>query len=84
VNAVELEQIVKTFGPFRALDGLDLVVESGQVHGFLGPNGAGKSTAIRVLLGLLKATRARRRCSAGTPGGRRPSCIDGSPTCPAT
>ena len=52
--AIELRDIVKTFGSTRALDHLDLVVEEGEVHGFLGPNGAGKSTAIRVLLGLLR------------------------------
>ncbi|WP_354257690.1 ABC transporter ATP-binding protein [Agrococcus sp. UYP10] len=46
----------KRFGRVRALDGLDLVVERGDVHGFLGPNGAGKSTAIRVLLGMLRAS----------------------------
>jgi ABC-2 type transport system ATP-binding protein len=46
---------VKTFGHTRALDGLDLHVRTGEVHGFLGPNGAGKSTTIRVLLGLLRA-----------------------------
>jgi ABC-2 type transport system ATP-binding protein len=67
VNAVELRQIVKTFGPFRALDGLDLVVESGQVHGFLGPNGAGKSTTIRVLLGLLKADSGSATLLGGDP-----------------
>lgn len=42
------------FGSFRALDGLDLTVNQGEVHGFLGPNGAGKSTTIRILLGLLR------------------------------
>lgn len=47
--------LVKKFGSFAALDGLDLEVARGEVHGFLGPNGAGKSTAIRVLLGLLRA-----------------------------
>jgi len=46
--------LVKRFGGFRALDGLDLVVGRGEVHGFLGPNGAGKSTTIRALLGLLR------------------------------
>ncbi|MFJ9657250.1 ABC transporter ATP-binding protein [Streptomyces griseoflavus] len=45
----------KSFGRTRALDGLDLDVEPGEVHGFLGPNGSGKSTTIRVLLGLLRA-----------------------------
>jgi ABC-2 type transport system ATP-binding protein len=53
--AISISGLVKTFGPTRALDGLDLVVETGEVHGFLGPNGAGKTTAIRVLLGLLRA-----------------------------
>ncbi|KQU69603.1 ABC transporter ATP-binding protein [Phycicoccus sp. Root101] len=45
----------KEFGRTRALDGLDLEVQQGEVHGFLGPNGSGKSTTIRVLLGLLRA-----------------------------
>ncbi len=53
--AIEVSGLVKTFGHVRALDGLDLTVETGEVHGFLGPNGAGKSTTIRVLLGLLRA-----------------------------
>jgi ABC-2 type transport system ATP-binding protein len=46
---------VKKFGRTRALDGLDLSVLTGEVHGFLGPNGAGKSTTIRVLLGMLRS-----------------------------
>src|SRR5215213_7912013 len=55
-NAISVSRLVKTFGSVRALDGLDLTVAEGEVHGFLGPNGAGKSTTIRVLLGLLRAT----------------------------
>jgi ABC-2 type transport system ATP-binding protein len=55
VEAIEISGLVKTFGATRALDGLDLSVAQGEVHGFLGPNGAGKSTTIRVLLGLLRA-----------------------------
>ncbi|MER7889747.1 ABC transporter ATP-binding protein [Micromonospora sp. NPDC094482] len=51
---ISIDNLVKTFGTIRALDGLDLRVEAGEVHGFLGPNGAGKSTTIRVLLGLLR------------------------------
>lgn len=47
--------LVKHFGRFRALDGLDLEVAPGEVHGFLGPNGAGKSTTIRILLGLMRS-----------------------------
>jgi ABC-2 type transport system ATP-binding protein len=53
--AINVRGLVKTFGSVRALDGLDLAVAPGEVHGFLGPNGAGKSTTIRVLLGLLRA-----------------------------
>ncbi|RKF29025.1 ABC transporter ATP-binding protein [Micromonospora globbae] len=51
---IAIDNLVKTFGAVRALDGLDLRVEPGEVHGFLGPNGAGKSTTIRILLGLLR------------------------------
>jgi ABC-2 type transport system ATP-binding protein len=57
--AIEIGGLVKTFGPARALDGLDLMVETGEVHGFLGPNGSGKTTTIRVLLGLLRADDGR-------------------------
>ncbi|WP_193118588.1 ABC transporter ATP-binding protein [Brachybacterium tyrofermentans] len=53
--AVSARGLIKTFGSTRALDGLDLEVAPGEVHGFLGPNGAGKSTTMRVLLGLLRA-----------------------------
>ena len=56
MNAViDVRALRKSFGPVQALDGLDLAVERGEVHGFLGPNGAGKSTTIRVLLGLIRA-----------------------------
>ncbi|TDE98875.1 ABC transporter ATP-binding protein [Occultella glacieicola] len=55
MTAIRTENLVKTFGTTRALDGFDLTVETGQVAGFLGPNGAGKSTTIRVLLGMLRA-----------------------------
>jgi ABC-2 type transport system ATP-binding protein len=51
---VRIEGLVKEFGSFRALAGLDLDVCRGEVHGFLGPNGAGKSTTIRILLGLMR------------------------------
>jgi ABC-2 type transport system ATP-binding protein len=53
-DAIHVRGLVKSFGGTRALDGLDLTVRTGEVHGFLGPNGAGKSTTIRVLLGLLR------------------------------
>ncbi|WP_333740153.1 ABC transporter ATP-binding protein [Streptomyces sp. IBSBF 2806] len=54
-KAISVSGLHKSFGRTHALTGLDLQVETGEVHGFLGPNGAGKSTAIRVLLGLLRA-----------------------------
>ncbi len=53
---IDIRGMVKDFGGLRAVDGLDLLVQPGEVHGFLGPNGAGKSTAVRVLLGLYRRT----------------------------
>jgi ABC-2 type transport system ATP-binding protein len=53
-SAIVVSGLHKSYGSTHALDGLDLEVATGEVHGFLGPNGAGKSTTIRVLLGLLK------------------------------
>ena len=52
--AVSVSNLVRTFGTTRALDGLSLEVQPGEVRGFLGPNGSGKSTTIRILLGLLR------------------------------
>ncbi len=57
----------QSFGRTRALDGLDLTVRPGEVHGFLGPNGSGKSTTIRVLLGLLRADAGTVRLLGGDP-----------------
>ncbi|HEY0217757.1 MAG TPA: ABC transporter ATP-binding protein [Cellulomonas sp.] len=59
--------LVKTFGTRRALDGLDLHVATGEVHGFLGPNGAGKSTTLRVLLGLLRRDAGEVEVLGGDP-----------------
>ncbi|MGW5575266.1 ABC transporter ATP-binding protein [Nocardia thailandica] len=53
---IDVRGLRKDFGRFTALDGLDLTVAPGEIHGFLGPNGAGKSTTIRVLLGVLRAS----------------------------
>lgn len=54
VNVIEMHGVVKRFGRLTALDGLDLSVAQGEVHGFLGPNGAGKTTTLRLLLGMLR------------------------------
>jgi polyether ionophore transport system ATP-binding protein len=66
-DAISVTGLVKTFGHVRALDGLDLAVPTGEVHGFLGPNGSGKSTTIRVLLGLLRADAGRVTLLGGDP-----------------
>jgi ABC-2 type transport system ATP-binding protein len=66
-EAITAVGLCKSFGHTRALDGLDLTVETGEVHGFLGPNGAGKSTTIRVLLGLLRADAGEARLLGGDP-----------------
>ncbi|HVV09215.1 ABC transporter ATP-binding protein [Amycolatopsis sp.] len=66
-NAISVSGLTKTFGPTKALDGLDLQVATGEVHGFLGPNGAGKSTTVRVLLGLLRADSGNVELLGGDP-----------------
>jgi ABC-2 type transport system ATP-binding protein len=66
-GAIEVRNLTKKFGSVRALDGLDLEVAEGEVHGFLGPNGAGKSTTIRVLLGLARADSGTARLLGGDP-----------------
>jgi ABC-2 type transport system ATP-binding protein len=68
-RAVSISALVKTFGSTRALDGVDLEVATGEVHGFLGPNGAGKSTTIRVLLGLLRPDSGTAEVLGGDPWG---------------
>ncbi|MBE8517935.1 ABC transporter ATP-binding protein [Amycolatopsis sp. H6(2020)] len=66
-NAISVIDLHKSFGRTKALDGLDLQVPAGEVHGFLGPNGAGKSTTVRVLLGLLHADSGDVRLLGGDP-----------------
>lgn len=67
-NLIEAEGLIKSFGRVKALDGLNLGVKKGQIHGFLGPNGAGKSTTIRVLLGMYRADGGRARVMGMDPG----------------
>jgi ABC-2 type transport system ATP-binding protein len=66
-SAISVRGLRKAFGSSVALDGLDLEVGTGQVHGFLGPNGAGKSTTIRVLLGLVRADAGEAVLLGGDP-----------------
>ncbi|WP_039797822.1 ABC transporter ATP-binding protein [Nocardia araoensis] len=66
-DIIEVRDLRKTFGHVTALDGLDLTVADGEIHGFLGPNGAGKSTTIRVLLGILRASGGQARLFGRDP-----------------
>jgi ABC-2 type transport system ATP-binding protein len=66
-SAISITGLTKSFGRARALDGLDLTVVPGEVHGFLGPNGAGKTTTLRILLGLLRADAGQVRLLGGDP-----------------
>ncbi|MEA5367818.1 ABC transporter ATP-binding protein [Amycolatopsis sp., V23-08] len=66
-EAITADGLTKAFGRTKALDGLDLTVHTGEVHGFLGPNGAGKTTTIRVLLGLMRADGGRATLLDGNP-----------------
>jgi ABC-2 type transport system ATP-binding protein len=66
-EALSTRGLRKDFGTTHALDGLDLTVRVGEVHGFLGPNGAGKTTAIRVLLGMLRRTGGEASLLGGDP-----------------
>jgi ABC-2 type transport system ATP-binding protein len=65
---IEAEGLVRRFGDLTAVDGVDLVVEPGEVFGFLGPNGAGKSTTVRMLTTLLKPTAGRARVAGHDVG----------------
>jgi ABC-2 type transport system ATP-binding protein len=66
-SVISLHQVRKTFGSTVALDGLDLEVGPGEVHGYLGPNGAGKSVTIRVILGLLRRDSGEARLFGADP-----------------
>ena len=74
-NLIEAEGLIKSFGRVKALDGLDLGIGQGQIHGFLGPNGAGKSTTIRVLLGMYHTDGGRARVLGMDPA-REASAIN--------
>jgi ABC-2 type transport system ATP-binding protein len=67
-TAISVTGLRKSYGRSRALDGLDLSVATGEVHGFLGPNGAGKTTTLRILLGLIRPNAGTARLLGGDPG----------------
>lgn len=67
LTPIQIRNLTKRFGAVQALNGLDLTVGKGEVHGFLGPNGAGKSTTIRILLGLARADSGQVRLLGGDP-----------------
>ena len=78
------EGLTKTYGKFVAVDGLDLKVRRGEIHGFVGPNGAGKSTTIKMLVGAVRPTRSQgsvKGCPLGSVHAN--SAIDYSPECPS-
>ena len=66
-DVIKISGLSKRFGKAVALDGLDLAVAEGEVHGLLGPNGAGKSTTIRILLGLLRSSGGQAELFGGDP-----------------
>ena len=69
---IETHGLTKHYGKTRAVDGLDVVVEPGQVFGFLGPNGSGKTTTIGMLLGIITPTRGSFRLFGADDRGRAP------------
>jgi ABC-2 type transport system ATP-binding protein len=73
IPTIAISGLAKSFGRTKALDGLDLTVTTGEVHGFLGPNGSGKTTAIRVLLGLLRADAGTASLLGGDPWREAPT-----------
>lgn len=81
---IAIDNLVKTFGAVRALDGLDLRVEPGEVHGFSAPTAPGSPPRSGSCSGCCAATPARCGCSAPTPGATRCGCTGGWRTCRAT
>ena len=73
MNVIELSRVVKTYGPVRALDSLDLAVPQGSIFGLMGPNGAGKTTSIKLVLGLMQPDAGTVRALGRAPG---PGAVD--------
>jgi len=68
MNAIELENVNKTFGQTRAVDGLSMTMQKGIICGFLGPNGAGKTTTIRMIMNIIRPDSGRIEILGGKPG----------------
>ena len=66
MNVIEINNLVKKFGDYTAIDNLSLTIKRGEVFGLLGPNGAGKSTAINMICGLLRPTSGTIRLLEGS------------------
>jgi ABC-2 type transport system ATP-binding protein len=75
---IEIAGLTKSYGGLRAVDGVSLTVNQGEVYGFLGPNGAGKTTTLRVLLGLIAPTSGRVAVLGQPPGSRAALAVTGS------
>ena len=74
---VEARGLVKAYGRIRAVDGVDLTVDAGDIYGFLGPNGAGKTTAMRMMLGLLRPDAGEVSLFGRDPQHELPAALDG-------
>ncbi len=66
-EVIDVQDLTKQFGSFKALDSFDITVSKGEVHGFLGPNGSGKTTTIKILLGLIRKTSGEVSLLGGNP-----------------
>ena len=83
MNAIEVHGLVKRFGTFTALQGVDLTVSRGVIFAFLGPNGAGKTTTLRIMTGLARATEGRVIIEGVEVGSRQRPPIGSLPDTPS-
>jgi ABC-2 type transport system ATP-binding protein len=79
---IEVQNLSKSYGDFKAVDDLSFTVKKGEILGFLGPNGAGKTTTMRILTGYLPATSGTARVAGLTCLTIRWRCAATSATCP--
>jgi branched-chain amino acid transport system ATP-binding protein len=74
-NVLEVKDLIKDFGGFRAVDGVDLTVEKGTIHSLIGPNGAGKTTLFYLIAGYLSPTTGSIRFNGREVGGAKPHIV---------